>query len=275
MKYLNILIESIINEEVNIPKITDAIRKRKPVRITYEADEDSKGNGERIIHPVAYGISKAGNMVLRAFQPYGDTKTKVPHWKLFRVDKIKNFNILWKRQSFSEPPGQFNGEGKYNPNGDDSMSQVYLNANFQNAIDFAMGKKGQGLMRYNKQREEEKLANDPLYKLKKNIQNAYKDKDVTTRVKSNPSTAARQYVTNSDFIEDMNKVNNSPKEQPQTIGAIEKGDITKQRTDIVKTKPVRDLTKPITKDEPIDNIPDDENIDDIENNGDINFNENE
>jgi hypothetical protein len=266
MGYLNILIESIITENVNIPKITDAIRKRKPVKITYEADEDPRGNGERIIHPVAYGISKAGNMVLRAFQPYGDTKTKVPHWKLFRVDKIKNFNILWKRQSFSEPPGQFGGEGEYNPNGDNSMSQVYLNANFQNAIDFSMGKKGQGLMRYNKQREQEKLAKDPLYKLKKNIQNAHKDKGVTTRVKSNPSMAARQYVTNDDFIEDMNKVNNTPEEQPQTIGAIEKGDATKQRSERFKTQPVHNLTKPITKDEPINNIPDNEDIDDIENN---------
>ena len=88
---------------------------------------------------MAYGISKAGNMVLRAFQPYGDTKTKTPHWKLFRLDKIENWDILWKRRSFDEPPGQFTVDGEYNPNGDKSMSTVYLSANFQNSRDFMSG----------------------------------------------------------------------------------------------------------------------------------------
>jgi hypothetical protein len=231
MSYLKTLIESIITEEINITKVTDAIRKRKPVKITYKADDEPRGQGERIIHPVAYGVSKAGNMVLRAFQPYGDTKTKTPHWKLFRLDKIQDWNILWRRSSFDEPPGQFTVDGDYNANGDKSMATVYLSANFQNSRDFMSGKKGQGLMRFNQEREATKMASDPLYKFKKNIANAEKDDRITRGITNFPSKKAKEYVTNDDFIEDMNKVNTSNiEDQPQTSGPIEKGDATGQNT---------------------------------------------
>ena len=254
MTYLKTLIESIITEEINITKITDAIRKRKPVKITYKADDEPRGQGERLIHPVAYGISKAGNMVLRAYQPYGDTKTKTPHWKLFRIDKIQDWNILWKRPSFEEPPGQFKSEGDYNPNGDNSMATVYLSANFQNSRDFISGKKGRGLMRYNQEREANKLANDPLYKLKKNIANADKDERITRGITNFPSQKAREYVTNNDFIDDMNKVNTfNLEDQPQTSGPIEKGDVIGQhpkKDDITQRKKVTLANNgPITKDE--------------------------
>ena len=252
MSYLKTLFESIITEEINITKVTDAIRKRKPVKITYQADDEPRGQGERIIHPVAYGLSKAGNMVLRAFQPYGDTKTKTPHWKLFRLDKIENWDILWKRRSFDEPPGQFTADGEYNPNGDKSMTTVYLSANFQNSKDFMSGKKGQGLMKYNQEREATKIANDPLYKFKKNVANAEKDDRITRGITNFPSQKAREYVTNDDFIEDMKRVNTANiQDQPQTSGPVEKGDITGQTTRQNTTQQRNQITtannRPITK----------------------------
>ena len=73
-----------IDESVDPQKVMDAIKKRYEAKITYAGDENGKGSGVRIIQPVAYGLSKAGNPVIRAFQPFGDTTTKVPHWKLFR-----------------------------------------------------------------------------------------------------------------------------------------------------------------------------------------------
>ena len=252
MSYLKTLFESIITEEINITKVTDAIRKRKPVKITYKADDEPRGQGERIIHPVAYGLSKAGNMVLRAFQPYGDTKTKTPHWKLFRLDKIENWNILWKRRSFDEPPGQFTADGKYNPNGDKSMTTVYLSANFQNSRDFMSGKKGQGLLKYNQEREAAKIGYVGFYKFKKNVANAEKDDRITRGITNFPSQKAREYVTNDDFIEDMNRVNTANiQDQPQTSGPVEKGDITGQTTRQNTTQQRKQTTtannRPITK----------------------------
>lgn len=259
MNYLNLLIEGIITEEVNITKITDAIHKRKPVRMSYEADEEPNGRGERVVYPVAYGVSKAGNMVLRAFQPYGDTKTKVPHWKLFRIDKIKDWKILWKRSSFDEPPGQYQVDGKYNPNGDKTMAQVYLSVNFQNSRDFKSGIKGHGLMQYNQKREKEKLNNDPLYKLRRNIENADNDNKIKQRVNNNPSKAAKEYVTNNSYIEDMNKVDNMPNDTPQTNGFVRKGDVEKQNTSKVETSPVNyDNNTPMYK----NSSDDDNNLED-------------
>lgn len=248
MNYLNYLIESILTEEVQITKITDAIRKRKPVRITYKADDEPKGQGERIIHPVAYGLSKSGNMVLRAFQPYGDTKTKTPNWKLFRIDKISKWNTLWKRSSFNEPPGQFNSEGDFNPNGDKTMNTVYLVANFQNSKDFYSGQKGQGLMNYNKKRQQQKQEKDPFYKIRQNISNADNDDTVIKRINKNPSINAKKYVNNDDFIKDMNKVNIDTTKQMQTSEPIEKGDVKQNNDyDVIDDKKIQNITGPITK----------------------------
>ena len=124
MSYLKTLFESIITEEINITKVTDAIRKRKPVKITYKADDEPRGQGERIIHPVAYGISKAGNMVLRAFQPYGDTKTKTPHWKLFRLDRITKWRPLKNSKFNLQPKDQGFDAPAYNEIGDNSLASV-------------------------------------------------------------------------------------------------------------------------------------------------------
>ena len=90
MDYAKSVIFKILSEGVGQDKIIDAIKKRYEVKIKYTADDDPKGTGERMIQPVAYGTSKAGNPVIRAWQPNGDTKTRIPHWKLFRVDRIDN-----------------------------------------------------------------------------------------------------------------------------------------------------------------------------------------
>lgn len=161
----------ILFEEVDPIRIKNAIKKRKSVYINYDSEGEAKG--KRIIQPVAYGLSKAGNPVIRAFQPFGDTKTRVPHWKLFRVDRI----LDWKqtKNTFSIPskiPGiKISG---FNPNGDRSMSQVYVIADFEAPAQYERGEgKYAGLKAHNVQRSQAKQEQDPLYQLKKNIANSY------------------------------------------------------------------------------------------------------
>ena len=79
------VLKEILKEEANVAYVSDAIKKKYEVELNYQADDDKKGSGKRIIQPVALGHSTKGNLVLRAFQPYGDTKTKIPKWKLFRI----------------------------------------------------------------------------------------------------------------------------------------------------------------------------------------------
>lgn len=73
-------------------------------------------------------------MVIRSFQPYGDTTSRVPSWKFFRLDRI----TYWKptNQYFTEPADKhYKGIGDFNPNGDKTMSVVYKIAKFGDTSD--------------------------------------------------------------------------------------------------------------------------------------------
>ena len=156
--------QQILFEDVDVSSIELAIKKRKPVKVNYIADENEKetGSGWRIIQPVAYGLSKAGNPVIRAYQPFGDTKTKVPHWKLFRTDKFETWKLINKKTNIPQPPLE-----EYNPDGDKSMSTVYINADYAGAKRrYETG----GLAKYNQERHAQKVAQNPYYDLEKNIE---------------------------------------------------------------------------------------------------------
>ena len=121
------IVQSVLLTEAKAPTVSDindAINGLIPVEIRYTAvDKNNKAVGRRIIYPVAYGLTKAGNPVVRAFEPYGDTHTKVPAWKFFLLSGIRQWRFL-KGKTFK---GE-NLEG-FNKNGDLSMSVVYNIAN--------------------------------------------------------------------------------------------------------------------------------------------------
>ena len=126
------LLENILlNESVSVSEIDDAIDNHKRIIINYHSYGEDIATGARIIEVYAYGVTKAGNPVIRAFQPYGDTRSKVPSWKFFRLDRIS----YWKEtnQTFSEPASDiYKGLGDFNPDGDETMGIVYKIAKFGN-----------------------------------------------------------------------------------------------------------------------------------------------
>ena len=223
----------ILNESVEQNKVIDAIKKRYEVKLTYRADDDPKGTGQRLIQPVAYGLSKTGNPVFRAFQPLGDTKTKVPHWKLFRLDRVEGWAPLKKRK-FSEPPNfpYTTAEGKFNPNGDKSMSEVYIIANFTGAQQrYERG----GLKKYNELVQQQKMEQDPLYKLKKNVQKSVKlSPDEMKRVADwgkNKPKEIQDYL-NGTTAKEMASVQNFGDTNVQ----LTTGPVTKQNMPVTKTQ---------------------------------------
>lgn len=118
----NILLE----EKVDSSKVQDAIKEKYRVVINYNSHGENIAMGWRIIEVFAYGLTKGGNPVIRAYQPQGDTASKVPSWKFFRLDRI----LDWKPtgQYFTQPrPG-------FNPNGDKTMSMVYDIATFNDDV---------------------------------------------------------------------------------------------------------------------------------------------
>lgn len=117
----------LINEVASLNDIQKSIRDRNVTTIYYDGDNPG-GTGLREIEPVCVGYSKAGNLVLRAWDREGASHTAtigekpLPGWRLFRVDKI--FTYKPSLDKFNEP------RPKYNPNGDKSMTRVILNAKF-------------------------------------------------------------------------------------------------------------------------------------------------
>jgi predicted DNA-binding transcriptional regulator YafY len=126
MKLYN-TVKSLILEVASIDSIVSAIKNKDKIIIYYDGDEPG-GRGLREIEPVCFGYSKADNPVLRAWDFEGASHTAykgeqpLPGWRLFRVDKILSFKPTGEKFSQERP--------EYNPNGDESMTRVIINAKF-------------------------------------------------------------------------------------------------------------------------------------------------
>lgn len=104
----------------NIDLMTQAIIEGREVGILYKGDEMKAPSGKyRLIYPVAMGISKAGNRVIRAIHKVGQSESKAKEtgvrsaeaknvWRLFKEDNIKG---MWLTGNFFQGP--LNG---YSPN---------------------------------------------------------------------------------------------------------------------------------------------------------------
>lgn len=126
MKLYNTL-NALILEVASRDQVSDAIKNRRVCAIYYNGDEPG-GKGLRVIEPVAFGLSKKGNAVLRAWDREGASHTAykgekpLPGWRLFRLDKM-DF-IRPTQETFDTP------RPNYNPTGDKSMERVFINAVF-------------------------------------------------------------------------------------------------------------------------------------------------
>jgi predicted DNA-binding transcriptional regulator YafY len=126
MKLYNTL-NTLILEVASRDQVFDVIKNKRVCVINYNGDEPG-GKGLRVIEPVAFGLSKKGNAVLRAWDREGASHTAykgekpLPGWRLFRLDKM-DF-IRPTQETFDTP------KPDYNPNGDKSMERVFINAVF-------------------------------------------------------------------------------------------------------------------------------------------------
>lgn len=130
----NLILEEIVNknvicENVDYSQINDAIDNRYRVKIEYK-DAENAPPSKRFIEVYAVGLTKAGNPVIRAYQIFGGTKTVIPKWKFFRLDKITKWEPV-KQLKFNKPiSDRDNSIPKFNSTGDKSMSKVNNIAKF-------------------------------------------------------------------------------------------------------------------------------------------------
>ena len=214
--FREILAESfLLREDASVDAINNAVNNMHPVRIVYNGPSGA-GNGEREIYPVAYGISTAGNPVVRAFQPQGSTSSEVPAWKFFRLDRIKSWD---NDNSRTFNPEELNG---FNENGDEQIETLYAISPIGNARPEKQPEKPE---------EPEKiLTGHPVRKGE--VDNGGADKNTE-----------RQYYTANDAVRDILQTSN-PK-----IGQTQDKNIDKvagQDYNSKETQPVRDAV-PVTK----------------------------
>lgn len=205
----------LLREDASVDAITNAITNMHPVRITYNGPT-GMGTGERLIYPVAYGISTAGNPVVRAFQPQGSTSSEVPSWKFFRIDRIKSWN---NDNSKTFDPAELNG---FNDKGDEQIETLYAISPIGNA---------QPERRPEKPEEPEKIVTGHPVR-KGEVDNGGADKNTE-----------REYYTANDAVRDILRTSN-PK-----IGQTQDKNIDKvagQDYNSKETQPVRDAV-PVTK----------------------------
>ena len=109
--------------DISPDKVISAIDNREKIIVTYLSDGKDRWKGPRQIEIYAYGITKAGNPVIRAFQQYGDSKKRIyKGWKFFRLDRIMSWRNTGQTFEAHKDFGQY---GNFNPEGDKTMAQVY------------------------------------------------------------------------------------------------------------------------------------------------------
>ena len=118
------LYKGLILESVNAQNVYNAIDNNYRIRIYYQGDKEN-APGWRYVDCYAYGMSKASNPVVRCYQAFGKTTTELGNWKLFRLDRI----LQWQPTRYhygNRPISDIDRSiPPFNPNGDRSMASVY------------------------------------------------------------------------------------------------------------------------------------------------------
>lgn len=117
----------ILKEDAQIDKISGAITGMHPIILKYDDNQGGSGKNQRVVYPVAYGISTAGNPVIRAFQKHGSSKTSSPSWKLFRLDRVSSMRVVSSRTFNPEELVGFRADG------DEQITTLYCISPIGNA----------------------------------------------------------------------------------------------------------------------------------------------
>lgn len=140
------LFEQIMNEASvaiygppSAKKINSAIDNRNTAIIRYKSKGKNEHTQQRTIFPVAYGVNKKGNQVVRAYQTGGDTTTVKPGWKFFRVDRI----LSWYNMRKTKFDMRMLVNLGYNRDGDKLMTRLFNNVKTKAQTDQELNDKKQ------------------------------------------------------------------------------------------------------------------------------------
>jgi len=113
----------LLTEGISRDDIVTAIDSNRRYRVWYQGERENTPS-ERLVDFYALGRSKAGNEVVRIFQPFGFTTTKNAKWKILRVDRITRIEPTGYRIG-KKSIDQFDSSiPAFNRSGDGAMSNV-------------------------------------------------------------------------------------------------------------------------------------------------------
>lgn len=277
-----VLDSGLLLESAQSSEITDAILNFRPARIKYRTNGEDYKTGARLIYPVAYGLTTAGNPVVRAFEPKGETTTEVPAWKFFRVDRIISWKTLTKTASGQDY--HFNPEtlSGLNKAGDRSMSEIYAIAPYGKAKEkgsWMSRLKGKAVDFFNRivrKKQDPAALSEPVSKsqIKGSDENKAIEKSVKNKVQNsyaNTSDIVNNIVDNvADNVDKENKgvyLNNdnpvframtAPESTPVTRDEVKPDNEQESPTESGATQTSKEQItepddKPVSKDEVEDN----------------------
>ena len=139
MAFNGLLQKILLRESATPEQICKAIDNHSYVIINYHTDGKDDNTGSRVIIPVAYGLTKASNPVVRAYQPFGDSTTMAKRWKYFRLDRISYWEETKKKFYRDDIPDAAANIGDFNENGDDLMQVVNYVVKFGNDVNATSG----------------------------------------------------------------------------------------------------------------------------------------
>ena len=102
----------------------DAIKNRTWVQIAYDDEQEPKHTGYRQCMVVAYGYTHAGNVAVRCYQQFGDTRTTTPDYKIFLVKRMQAF----KPMTNTEPWNDSMLDSRFHSGGDKNLNYPLIYA---------------------------------------------------------------------------------------------------------------------------------------------------
>ena len=105
-------------------KFLDAIKNKQWVQISYDDEEEPKHTGYRQCIVVAYGTTSRGNVGIRCYQQFGDTRTISPDYKIFLLKRLKAFKPMLNVEKWTDDIL----DGRYHSGGDKNLSYPLIYA---------------------------------------------------------------------------------------------------------------------------------------------------
>lgn len=224
------LFEQIMNEASvaiygppSAKKINSAIDNRNTAIIRYKSKGKNEHTQQRTIFPVAYGVNKKGNQVVRAYQTGGDTTTVKPGWKFFRVDRI----LSWYNMRKTKFDMRMLVNLGYNRDGDKLMTQLFNNVKTKAQTDQELNAKKQ------KETPKEKpiITPNPVSKTEVNNQsnteyqpNISNDATVQSSSKNIDNSKINNYNNSDSEVAKMTAPETTPITKSQINGTVNNKD---------------------------------------------------